>query len=69
MKGILKGLRGKYDFTQEKMAMRLCVSRTTYCKIENGKSKGTMKFWLGVMRAFPEVEDDVMNILKAREAE
>lgn len=66
MRKVLKVLRAKYDFTQEKMAMRLCVSRTTYCNIENGRSKGSMSFWLGVIRAFPESENDVMTILKER---
>lgn len=66
MRKILKMLRAKYDFTQEKMAMRLSVSRTTYCNIENGRSKGSMTFWLGVMRAFPEVEGEVLDILKER---
>ena len=66
MRKLLKMLRAKYDFTQEKMAMRLCVSRTTYCNIENGRSKGSMTFWLGVIRAFPEVEEEVMTKLKER---
>lgn len=66
MRRILKVLRAKHDLTQEEMAMRLGVSRTTYVNVENGKSKGSMRFWLGVIRAFPEAEQDVMSILKAR---
>lgn len=69
MRKILKKLRVEWDFTQEKMAMRLGVSRTTYCNIENGKAKGSMTFWLGVIRAFPEVEDEVITKLKERETE
>lgn len=63
---ILKVLRAKYDFTQDKMAMRLGVSRATYCKIENDKAKGSLDFWLGVIRAFSEVEAEVMEKLKER---
>ena len=66
MRQILKMLRAKYDYTQKEMAMRLSVSRTTYCNIENGKRQGSLGFWLGVMRAFPEVENEVMTILKER---
>ena len=66
MRKVLKMLRAKYDYTQREMAMRLGVSRTTYCNIENGRSKGTMTFWLGVIIAFPESENDVMTILKER---
>jgi DNA-binding XRE family transcriptional regulator len=66
MRKNLKMLRVENDFTQGEMAMRLGVSRTTYCNIENGKSKGSITFWLGVKRAFPEIEIDEMTKLKER---
>ena len=66
MRKILKGLRGENDYNQGEMAKRLGVSRTTYCNIENGKVKGSMTFWLGVMRAFPEKESEIMEKLKER---
>ena len=66
MRKNLKMLRIKNDFTQEKMAIRLGVSRATYCNIENGKSTGTIKFWLGVKRAFPEVDIEAITEVKER---
>jgi DNA-binding XRE family transcriptional regulator len=65
MRKNLKMLRIENDFTQEQMAIRLGVTRTTYCNIENGKSKGSMDFWLGVKRAFPDV--DIEEMAKVRE--
>lgn len=65
MRKNLKMLRVENDFTQEQMAIRLGVTRTTYCNIENGKSKGSMTFWLAVKRAFPEIEID--EIIKVKE--
>ena len=66
MRKNLKMLRVENDFTQEKMAIRLGVTRATYCKIENGKSKGTMTFWLAVKRAFPEIDIEEMTEVKER---
>ncbi len=66
MRKFLKVLRAKYDYTQAEMGTRLGVTRTTYCNIEKGKSNGSLSFWLGVIRAFPEVETEVMQILKER---
>lgn len=54
MRKNLKRLRFEHDLTQEEMAEKLNVSRVTYCKIENGKSKGTTTFWLNVEKEFPE---------------
>ena len=66
MRKTLQKLRVDNDYTQSDMAKRLGVSRTTYCNIENGKTKGSLNFWLGVIRAFPKVEAEVMKHLKAR---
>ena len=52
----LKLLRVKYNLTQAEMAALIGVTRTTYCNIENGKSKGSMTFWLAVKREFPEID-------------
>ena len=67
MRQILRELRVKYDYTQNEMAKRLGITRTTYCGIENGKRKGSLSFWLGVIRAFPEKEAEILAILKERE--
>lgn len=60
MRKKLKMLRIEHDLTQGEMAKRLGVSRTTYCYIEKGKSNGTMSFWLGLKREFPEIDIDEM---------
>ena len=48
-------LRHAHGLTQEEMAKRLDISRTAYRNIESGKSKGSIEFWLAVLREFPEV--------------
>lgn len=53
MRKNLKLLRVEHDLTQEEMAARLGVTRTTYCNVENGKSDGSSFFWLNVQREFP----------------
>ena len=65
MRKNLKMLRVENDLTQEQMAVRLGVTRTTYCNIENGKSNGTMSFWLTVHREFPET--DIAEMIKRKE--
>ncbi len=67
MRKNLKLLRVENDLTQADMATRLGVTRTTYCNIENGKSKGSMTFWLAVKRAFPEIDIDEMAKVKGAE--
>lgn len=49
----LKILRVKYNLTQEEMAVKCGVSRTTYCLIEKGKSNGSGQFWLTLQKEFP----------------
>ena len=67
MRTNLKLLRVKYGLTQEEMAKRIGVTRTTYCNIENGKSEGGMFFWLGLKKAFPEI--DIHEMTKVEGAE
>ncbi len=52
----LKLLRTSLGLTQDGMARRLGISRTQYNKIENGRSAGSIEFWLTVKREFPHVE-------------
>lgn len=65
MRTNLKVLRITNHLTQEQMAKRLGVTRTTYCNIENGKSSGTTAFWLSVKAEFPDCDIDV--IMKTEE--
>lgn len=54
----LKLFRVEKDYTQAEMAALLGVTRTTYCNIEKGKSKGAIEFWLKMKTVFPEIEID-----------
>lgn len=60
----LKMLRAKYDLTQDEIAKRLGVVRSTYHNVENGKSKGSMLFWLRVKTEFPEI--NIEDVAQAR---
>lgn len=51
----LRLLRVKNGLTQDQMAERLGVTRSTYCNIENGKSDGRGVFWMTVEKEFPGV--------------
>ena len=65
MRKNLQILRIDNDLTQEQMAERLGVTRTTYNRIENAESGGSIEFWLAVKREFPEV--DIEEMTKVRE--
>ena len=60
----LKILRVKHDLTQEEMAAKCGVTRSAYTRIENGKSKGSGRFWLSVQKQFPN--EDLNELSKAR---
>lgn len=60
----LKHLRVEYDLTQEEMAVKCGITRTAYNLIENGKSKGSGRFWLAVQKAFPN--ENITELSKAR---
>ena len=65
----LKRLRFEYDLTQDQMAERTGVSRMQYNKIENGKSKGSMRFWLKLEEEFPNenIGEMYKRIFKGRD--
>ena len=65
MRKNLQLLRIENDLTQEQMAERLGVTRTTYCNIENGKSGGRSEFWLTLKSEVPQIDMD--NRAKARD--
>ena len=50
-KALIK-LRVDHDLTQEKMAELCGVSVSTYNLIENGKRRGSKKFWACVQKLF-----------------
>lgn len=48
----LKVLRVKNRLTQNEMAAKLGVAVSTYNLIENGKRRGSQKFWLKLQKLF-----------------
>ena len=47
-------LRHSHRLTQKEMAERLGVTRTTYRNVESGVTAGSVKFWVALVREFPE---------------
>ena len=60
-KGLVK-LRIDHDLTQPQAAERLGVSTTTYNLIENGKRRGSVKFWQKVQTEFNLKDGEVWKI-------
>lgn len=60
-KGLIK-LRVDHDLTQPQAAEKLGVSITTYNLIENGKRRGSVKFWQRVQEEFKLDGETVWNI-------
>ena len=58
MRKKLRHLRVEHNLTQDNIAERLGITRTTYSKIESGKSNGSTAFWMALKREFPEVNID-----------
>lgn len=56
MRNKLKALRAEHLMTQGEMAAILGVSRTAYINIENGKSNGSIEFWVRVAKEFPDAD-------------
>lgn len=48
----LRELRVIKSFTQKELAARTGVSVATYNLIENGKRRGSQKFWLSIQEIF-----------------
>lgn len=64
----LKKLRHKHNLSQEQLAEELCISQSTYARLENGSSnwakyleKICKYFNLDAVKLFPTNENDVNN--------
>lgn len=68
MRKKLKLLRVEYDLSQEEMAKKCGVTRSTYSHIEKGHRKGSMDFWLGLKAAFPDIEISEMAKVEKKRA-
>ena len=65
----LKVFRISKGLTQDEMAEKVKITRTTYCNIETGKSGGSALFWYNLKTAFPEIDiEEMMKTEKARAA-
>lgn len=60
----LKLFRIKNRLTQNEMADRLNISRSTYVNIENGKSDCTLKFFNSLQREFGIKDEDMWELTK-----
>ena len=60
-KGLVK-LRVDHDLTQPQAAKLLGVSTSTYNFIENGKRRGSVKFWQTVQDAFMLNDGEVWKL-------
>lgn len=58
----LKVLRVKHDLTQQEIAKKLGCSVTTYNLVENGKRRGTPKFWNAIQQLFKLEDGEVWKL-------
>ncbi len=60
----LKLFRVKQKLSQQEMAERLKVGRSTYIDIENGKRDGSIRFFNQLQDEFQLTDDEVWNLTK-----
>ncbi len=60
----LKVFRIKQKLSQNEMAKRLNVGRSTYVEIENGKRDGSIRFFNNLQDEFQLTDDEVWNLTK-----
>lgn len=58
----LKVLRAKHELTQEEMAKKCGLAKSTYCLIEQGNRKGTLAFWNKVQQEFGLTGEEVWDL-------
>ena len=63
----LKQFRIGLDYTQERMAKTLRVSRVQYSQIENGRQNGTHQFWCNLQDAFDVPDEEMWGLMKRKE--
>lgn len=64
MRHELKVFRVMQNLTQDEMAAKTGVSRTTYNLIENGSRRGSQAFWLTLQETFKLEDGQVWNLQK-----
>ena len=64
MRHELKVFRVKQNLKQEEIAEKLGVTKGTYSKIENGKSRGSQEFWEKLQEVFKLEDGKVWRLQK-----
>lgn len=60
----LKVFRARYGLTQADMADKMGWSRQYYAKTENGRSKGSITFWIRLQDAFHIPDREMWSLVK-----
>lgn len=60
----LKIFRARYGLTQADMAERMGWSRQYYAKTENGRSAGSITFWIRLQNAFEIPDREMWSLVK-----
>jgi len=60
----LKVFRARYGLTQADMAERMGWSRQYYAKTENGRSSGSITFWIRLQDAFHIPDREMWSLVK-----
>lgn len=60
--------RKKQNLTQNEMADKIKVARSTYCLIESGKNDGSLRFFMKIQETF-NLSDEEMWALTKKEGE
>lgn len=60
----LKVFRARYGLTQADMARRMGWSRQYYAKTENGRSAGSITFWIKLQNAFGIPDKEMWSYVK-----
>lgn len=57
-------LRKKLNLSQNEMADKIRVARSTYCLIENGKRDGSIPFFMKIQEAFNLTDEEMWSLTK-----
>lgn len=60
----LKIFRARYGLTQADMAEKMGWSRQYYAKTENGRSLGSVSFWIKMQNAFEIPDREMWPLVK-----
>lgn len=58
----LKLFRTNLNLSQEEMANKCRINRSTYSQIEQGKTRGSKEFWLNLKNEFKLSPEDIWTM-------